>query len=106
VVCGKQACAARYPAKAAFISLSQATPTPKPPGASPPPFPQALCTSQSSIVEKSLADANRARYESPDGRFDADAFAGDLATGRRTIALSLAIFPGSLNALALYLFFR
>lgn len=81
-------------------------PLPKPPGASPPPFPQALCTSQSSIVEKSLADANRARYESPDGRFDADAFAGDLATGRRTIALSLAIFPGSLNALALYLFFR
>eukprot|EP00962_Isochrysis_galbana_P005629 scaffold1518_cov109-Isochrysis_galbana.AAC.1 len=60
----------------------------------------------SSIVEKRLADANRARYEASDGKFAADTFASDLAAGRRTIAISMAIFPGSLNALFLYLFFR
>ena len=53
-----------------------------------------------------LADEARAAYENPDGSFAAEKFEADLAAGRRTILTGYAIFPGSLNALSLYLFFR
>jgi len=66
----------------------------------------ALCTSQSSIVEKGIADAKRAAFEAADGSFAPDVFGAELNAGRRVIATSYAFFPGSLNAIVLYLFFR
>ena len=59
----------------------------------------ALSRSQSGLVEKSLVAERKAGWETADGGFDADAFARDLATGRSQVAISLCIFPGSLNVI-------
>lgn len=66
----------------------------------------ALSRSQSGIVSRDLIDERRQSYEAGDGGFDADAFAGDLNAARATVAVSLAIFPGSLNLIFLVAFLQ
>ena len=67
----------------------------------------ALSRSMSGIMDKELIDERRAAYQSEaDGSFDAEAFAADLAAGKRTVATSLAIFPGSLNLVFLIAFIQ
>jgi len=64
----------------------------------------ALSRSQSGIVDKAAIDDRRATYEDAAGGFDAEAFAADLSAAKRTIAISYAIFPGSLNLVFLVAF--
>jgi hypothetical protein len=66
----------------------------------------ALSRSQSGIVDIGVIDERRGNYEDADGGFDAEAFAADLAAGRGTIAVSLAIFPGTLNLVFLVAFLQ
>jgi len=55
---------------------------------------------------KKVIDERRALYTRADGGFNADAFAADLSSARSKVALSLAIFPGSLNLVFLVGFFK
>lgn len=57
----------------------------------------ALSESKSGIVDKALIDARRASCTTRDGAFDADSFAAHLGAARKNVAVSLAIFPGSMN---------
>ena len=66
----------------------------------------ALSRSQSGIVDKDVVDGRRRAYETAGCGFDADAFARDLNAARLTVAISLAIFPGSLNLVFLIAFLQ
>lgn len=63
----------------------------------------AICRSQSGIVDQDLVDVRRAAYTRSDGGFDADAFAADLSEARGTVVKAWAL-PASANAIFLFAF--
>lgn len=66
----------------------------------------ALSRSQSGILPKAVCDSRRASYELPTGEFDVKTFQNDLATARRTVAQSYAVYPGSLQLVGVATFVK
>ena len=56
----------------------------------------ALTRSQSGIIDRDEIDAQRAKYQTADGGFDADAFAADVSAAKLNVLVAKAIFPGLL----------